>query len=241
MNNNELFDKILFDFHKNNITNDIILLGSWCLHLYKEHYKSNEIPVFRTSDIDLMVPYPSKIHNNVDIPELLKNYNFKPIYSLNKNYVKFDNPDLRVEFLTPEYGKGSDKPHEIPNYKINAQGLRYISIAIDFNKEIKYKEIPIKVPEPSCFLLIKLLTIPKRQNKEKQDKDIRTVDYLSKFILNNTDHKNMLIKIYSKLNKNWQKTILNTAKEHSLENIYIELEKVRNKSKGIRRYPQRAD
>jgi len=231
MNNQHLFDSILFDFHKNNILQDCILLGSWCLVIYKEYFKSNRIPILRTLDIDLMIPYPNRIKNNVDIPKLLlEKYNFRPKYSILKNYVKFDNPDLRIEFLTPEYGKGSDKPHDIPNYKINAQGLRFISLAIDYKTEINYKNIPVNVPEPGCFILLKLLTIEKRQNKEKAKKDIFTVNKLGDFINNNPEQKKRLIEIFSKLNAGWKKTILRSASKYT--DIYndILIDKDINKS-----------
>ena len=67
MNNVSLFDNIINEFHKQKILPDLILLGSWCLVVYKEHYKSAEIPLLRTQDIDLMVPYPKKIKNKIDI------------------------------------------------------------------------------------------------------------------------------------------------------------------------------
>jgi len=206
-------------------------LGSWCLLVYKEHYKSEEIPLFKTTDIDLMIPFPNKIKNKVDIPKLLEKYGFDPIYSISKNYVKFDNPDLRIEFLTPEYGKGTDRPHEIPNYKINAQGLRYISLAIDYKIEINYKNIPVNVPEPGCFLLIKLLTIPKRQNAEKAKKDIYTVNRFGDFIANDPEQKKRLREIFSKLNEGWKKTILKSANKYTT-NIKEILDDNRVKKKG---------
>ncbi len=219
MNKVELFNKIINEFNDKKILNDLILLGSWCLLIYKEHYKSEEIPLFKTTDIDLMIPFPKQIKNKVDIPKLLEKYGFDPIYSIRKNYVKFDNPDLRIEFLTPEYGKGTDKPHDIPNYKINAQGLRFISLAIDYKIQIKYKDIPINIPEPSCFLLIKLLTIPKRQNVEKAKKDIYTAKRLGDFIVNDPGQKKRLIEIFSNLNEGWKKTILRTVRKYT-DNLY---------------------
>ncbi len=189
-----------------------------------------------------MVPFPNKIKNEIDIPMLLEKYDFIPIYSITNNYVKFDNPKLRLEFLTPEYGKGTDKPHEIPKYKVNAQGLRFISLAIDHQTVMNYKNIPITVPEPSCFVLLKLLTIHKRTNKEKAKKDIFTVNKLGDFINSNPEQKGKLINIYSSLNDSWKKTILKTANKYTdnikeiLNNRNIDKnDDVKNKDKGRRR------
>jgi len=40
-----------------------------------------------------------------------------------RGYVKLDHPDLLLEFLVPEKGKGTDKPHPLPKLGMNAVAL----------------------------------------------------------------------------------------------------------------------
>jgi hypothetical protein len=53
-------------------------------------------------------------------------------------YVKYVHPDLEVEFLIPERGKGRDKPYTIDKFHINAQGLRYLDLLQRHGMETSY-------------------------------------------------------------------------------------------------------
>jgi len=48
-------------------------------------------------------------------------------------------PELELEFLTPELGRGKNKPYELPKLHINAQGLRYLNLLQSNVLKIKYK------------------------------------------------------------------------------------------------------
>ena len=51
--NKDLFHKMLIEFHSKGVLTNLILIGSWTLHIYR-HYFSNtpEIPILRTTDVD---------------------------------------------------------------------------------------------------------------------------------------------------------------------------------------------
>ncbi|MCK4695669.1 MAG: hypothetical protein KAT74_07890 [Candidatus Cloacimonetes bacterium] len=69
-NNNDLFHKILIEFHSKGVLNNVILIGSWVLPIYR-HYFSNtpEIPILRTADVDFLIHNPPKISTKIDIPK----------------------------------------------------------------------------------------------------------------------------------------------------------------------------
>lgn len=52
-NKNKLFENILLALNKAGILQDIILIGSWVLPVYKYHFSNSAgIPILRTTDID---------------------------------------------------------------------------------------------------------------------------------------------------------------------------------------------
>ena len=62
----DLFYNVLKKLTENKVLKDIILIGSWVLHVYKDYFHSDEIPIKRTLDIDFLIPNPPKIkHKNI--------------------------------------------------------------------------------------------------------------------------------------------------------------------------------
>ena len=48
----EKFDEILHVLSKVGALKRLILVGSWCLLVYREYYRNELIPVLRTMDLD---------------------------------------------------------------------------------------------------------------------------------------------------------------------------------------------
>lgn len=114
----ELCLEILRRFHKEGILDNLILIGSWCVYFYADYFRG--IPyidqaTIRTRDIDFLVDDPAHIKREIDIPALLKDLGFVTIYKGSKGYIKLDHPDLILEFLVPEKGKGSNRPTRCQN------------------------------------------------------------------------------------------------------------------------------
>jgi len=100
--------EVLHRFAEVGILKDIVLIGSWCLYFYKEYfYGVYVIPTLRTRDIDFLVPLPPKIKKRVDVPGILSDLGFVIEFVGSKGYLRLGHPDLIVEFLVPERGKGS--------------------------------------------------------------------------------------------------------------------------------------
>ena len=58
---------VLRELSNAEVLDDLILAGSWCQFYYRILFdEAPEIPLIRTTDIDFLVPNPSKIKKSVD-------------------------------------------------------------------------------------------------------------------------------------------------------------------------------
>jgi len=159
----------------------MVLIGGWCLYLYRVYYKDPpEIIALRTSDIDLLIPRKIHLVNNCDLTSILKELGFEIVYSP-EGHIKFTREDFDVEFLTPEIGGGSPKPYEFKQLNLNVQQLRYLTILQDNVITIKYRGIPVIVPNVQSFIVHKILVMDKRK-LDKRLKDMETVKALLDFM-----------------------------------------------------------
>jgi len=96
----DLFEKILARLDGAGVLGKFILVGSWCLPVYQEHYGDwNGIPVLRTNDLDLLVSDPTHIRQNTDVAAILCGLGFEPLHDLTTGLVKYEHRSLEVEFL----------------------------------------------------------------------------------------------------------------------------------------------
>lgn len=120
----KLFDITLKALHDAGVLSELILIGSWCQHLYKFAFdNANEIPALITSVIDFLIPYPHHIQRKINVPDILLKLGFEIVASPVSGYTKYIRRELEVEFLIPEVGRGSDKPRMVEELSIKAQGL----------------------------------------------------------------------------------------------------------------------
>lgn len=206
--------------------NELILIGSWCLYFYRIYFKNSpEIPAVRTLDIDFLIPNPPKIKKEINIPEILENLGFKPMRSYPSGYTKYTNPELELEFLTPELGRSKgDKPYKINKLHVNAQGLRYLNLLQSYTIKIKSGGLKVKLPEPSAFVLHKFIIFERREKEEKMIRDLNAAKNIGEFLLKDTKQKNKLKEIFASLPKNWKRRIEKNIKENlpSLYDFLIE-------------------
>lgn len=147
-----LFLKVLREFHKAGVLKDLVLIGSWCHYFYRAYFNdAPEIPLVRTLDLDFLIPKRRLAKTKADIPEVLAGLGFEPLRQYPSGLVKYGHPDLEVEFLVPERGRGEDRPVSIDALGINAQALRFLGILGDHTIEMRHDVLPIRLPEPtSC-------------------------------------------------------------------------------------------
>lgn len=214
--NVDLFESILKDFDDNGILQDFILIGSWALRVYSEHFQNDpQVPVVATQDMDFLVTNPPKVSREVDVPELLSKYDLEEQYSPRGDYSKFIGPDFEVEFLYPEKGRGEPTGKKISDLKIIATPLRYMNFIQDYAVTMEYKGHEVRVPEPTVFVLMKyLLTIKRKaEDKAKIAKDLSTAQDLEFFLLEN-DYQDDFIEQFNDMPKKWQKDLLKVLEEN---------------------------
>jgi len=216
LENNNFFVKTLKALHDAGALKELILVGSWCHHLYRFYFNNApEIPIVRTLDIDFLIPNPARIKKEINIPEILTRLDFIPLHHYITGLTKFVHPELELEFLTPDLGRGKgSKPYEIAKLHINAQGLRYLNLIQAHAVEVKYLNMFIKVPEPAAYVLHKFIVFELRNQEAKQERDLYSAKAITEFLIGNDNQNQKLVNIFYSLPLKWQKKILKNTKLH---------------------------
>ena len=212
-----LFLNTLNALYESGVLEDIVLIGSWCHYFYRVYFSNaQEIPLLRTLDIDFLIPNPFNIRKDVNIPEILGNLDFVSSHDYLTGYTKYVHPELELEFLIPELGRGQgNKPYEIPKLHINAQGLRFLNLLQSHTIKIEYENINVIVPEPSAYVLHKFIIQERRINKEKQKRDLLSSKEIGEFLIQNQTQQKKMSEIFNSLPVKWQKIVLRVLKINS--------------------------
>lgn len=210
-NQYRLCETILRRLHESGVLDGMVVAGSWCLLFYQSYFdRKNFTPTIRTRDLDLAVPIPTRFTDKVDVGELIADLGFVADYRGKEGYVRFMHPDLILEFLVPERGRGSDDAFDIPELGVNAQPLRYLDLSLTDTIRLDFRGIPIRLPHPVRFALHKLI-VAERRNNDKSDND-RTQAIMILEALRQTDEAHLISDVYRSLPKKWQHTIDNSLK-----------------------------
>lgn len=206
----DLCMKIIRRFHDAGILNDLILIGSWCAYFYQDYFKGTPYADrlnIKTRDIDFLIDSPSRIKHSVNIPELLADLGFVIIFKGRKGYIKLEHPDLLLEFLVPEKGRTSDKPHQLPQLGINATPLRFLNFLSANTLKVKMDQFQITVPHPANFALHKLIIFQRRSIEEKAEKDRRIAIEILQALIKKGD-SSVIRRVFDSIPQKWQKKIL---------------------------------
>lgn len=168
----ELCVEVLRRLDKAGVLKNLILVGSWCIPFYQDYFKTVKYSSsIRSRDIDFMVPGSIKVKAKVDLVELLKDLGFVVGFQGREGYIRLEHPDLAIEFLVPEKGRGSNKPFPLKELSINAQSLRYLSLLTQRVINTEVGGVKISLPHPAVFAFHKLIVAQIRKNKDKEAKD----------------------------------------------------------------------
>ena len=110
---------------------------------------------------------------------------------------------LKIEFITPEKGRGVDSAIRIKKLGIRAIPLRFVILLLDNPITIEEKGIKILVPNPVNFCLHKLIIASRRRKIDKSLKDLQQAIYTSVII-----DKEETQKLFVLLPKKWKKAII---------------------------------
>lgn len=171
--NNDFCLEILKRLSDAGVLKHIVLIGSWSIYFYKYYFKSKDYSTFiRTKDIDFLVPLPAKFSLQANIFELVKDLGFIESHRGSKGYIVLEHPDLSIEFLVAERGRGVGRPYFVPQLSINAQPLRYLDFLAENIIFVNAEGLVLKLPHPAAFVLHKFIVFKRRKKIEKHDRDI---------------------------------------------------------------------
>ena len=207
----DLFQSILEVFGRLGLWDDgVELIGSWSFLLYQHHCGAPPYPL-RTQDVDFLVPrlYPKR--EAVDLAGALAPLGFQVDFSP-RGVIHFVHPDLKIDFLPPERGKGDDAPRTIKPLGINAIQLRFLDMLFDHPLSVKEGSVTVRIPNPTNFCMHKLIIAQRRTKPDKAKKDIEQPVYLFSIL----DPKEFRSRVKA-LPTKWQKMISKSLlKAHSL-------------------------
>jgi len=222
---NSLCLEVLNRLNEAGVLKDLIIIGSWSIYFYKYYFKSENYSTYiRTKDIDFLVPLPLKFQKEVNVFELVKDLGFLEKYRGSKGYIKLEHPDLSIEFLVPERGRGEDKPYSIPQLSINAQPLRFLDFLVENTISINAEGLDIKLPHPAAYALHKFIIFKRRSKPEKHDRDIEGALRVFNELIRRKKHSEIRY-IFKRMHNKWQRKILGNLKsieEPEIVNILTE-------------------
>jgi hypothetical protein len=130
-NQSKLCREVLTRMRDAGLLEDLVLIGSWCLAAYRDYFSgTGHVRTLRTRDLDFLVPVPTTLRTKVDVVELLDDLGFIMGHRGVQGYMILEHPELSVEFLVPDRGRGTDRAIDLPMLGINAQPLRFMDIAL---------------------------------------------------------------------------------------------------------------
>ena len=218
----DLCIEVLRRLDKAGILKDVVLIGSWCIPFYKDYFRSTNYSLsLRTRDVDFLVPSTTKFKRKIDLSKLFEDLGFVVGFKGEEGYIILEHPDLAIEFLVPEKGRGSNKPFDLPHLGVNAQQLRYLQVLSQDIIKVKREGLVVKLPHPALFALHKLIVAQVRKNKDKGEKDKEEALRTLRAILEK-DGPRVILRYFQLIIPAWRKKIiksLQSAEETEFLNI----------------------
>jgi len=201
------------------VLSKIILIGSWCLPLYRDlYFCDREISALRTRDIDFLVSRETKFNNKVDLPALLEDLGFILDHSFLNGYVKLVHPELIIEFLVPETGRGTSKPYPLPELAMNAQRLRFLGLLESDTITVDFNGLKVTLPHPVNFGLHKMIVSSRRKNIDKKAKDIKVGLEVLRLCIDNMDEPK-LVELFKNISQKQRKKVIKSFEDNEAEDI----------------------
>lgn len=199
--------EVLRRLEKARVLKDLILIGSWCCYFYKDYFDGEtHLSALRTRDMDFLIQIPPKIHVTVDIAELLKDLGFIPDFHA-KGFSRLSHPELIIDFLVPERGKGTDRLYPIKALGVNAQPLRFMDLLLSDPVTVKTHGFTLTLPDPILFAFHKLIVSRRRKVKEKKAKDVSQAVEILRTVRDQGQGPRAKL-FFKKLPAKWQKMVL---------------------------------
>ncbi|MBI2362573.1 MAG: hypothetical protein HYV15_04240 [Elusimicrobia bacterium] len=166
-----LFQRILKAFDSLGLWKDgVELIGSWSFLLYQRHLGVRPMPL-RTQDVDFLLPWPYPKERLVDLSTALGELGFRTV-TTGTGPMCFVHPELKVELLVPERGKGGLDFRFVKALGVRALPLRFLDMLLKDPIRLKEGGVAVWVPKPLHYCLHKLIVAQRRKVAAKREKDI---------------------------------------------------------------------
>ncbi len=214
----DLCFKVLQRLHKSGALHEMVLVGSWCAYFYKDYFESGwDYSALRTRDMDFLIATPPKIKRHVSVPDLLNDLGF--IVDMHQEgYMRLDHPELIIDFLVPEKGRGSEGPYNVKNLGVKAQPLRYMNLLLDNTITVHSHGFELTLPHPIDYSFHKFLVSPRRKEVDKRLKDHRQALDVLRMVMN-TAERGKIKRTFDSFPAGWRKTILSGLKQSEDQDI----------------------
>ena len=213
-----LLHKVLRCFYEAGALEELILVGSWCMYFYKDYFSTKSYrPSIRTKDIDFLVPLPIKSKTKLYVAESLKTEGFITTFN-NRGYMRLEHPEIIIEFLVPERGRGTNKPYPLPHLGVNAQALRFLDFLVENTIIIASEGFNIRIPHPAAFGLHKLVISKRRKTEEKFIKERQEALMVLGTLIEQKESNGIKI-MFDKMPFAWRKKVFDVLKEANREDI----------------------
>ena len=169
----KLCDAILCRLDAIGVLPHFVLIGSWAVYFYRHYFKPDIYqPSIRTRDMDILINWPPpRLAQAVDLPRELAVLDFVTGYRGDEGYMILQHPEILLEFLIPERGRGGSEAVFLPQLGVNAQPLRYLDMLLEDTITIRHGRLSLRLPHPARFALHKLLVAGRRRDTVKAEKD----------------------------------------------------------------------
>lgn len=185
----------------------MVVAGSWCVLFYQAYFDRRIYgPTIRTRDLDFAVPVPLRSRKKVDIAKIIDGLGFVLDFRGEQGHMRFMHPDLILEFLVPERGRGTHDAFDIPALGVNAQPLRYLGMLLMDTITLEFRGVPVRLPHPARFALHKLIVAERRDNADKAERDRAQAVLVLNAILDSGECAT-LRQVYTSLPAKWRRTI----------------------------------
>ncbi len=218
-----LCEEVLRRLHNAGVLDGMVVAGSWCVLFYQAYFDRKTFsPTIRTRDLDFAVPVPPRFDKTVEISKTLDGLGFVVDFRGEQGHMRFMHPDLILEFLVPERGRGSDDAFDIPALGVNAQKLRFLDLSLTDTITLEFRGIPVRLPHPVRFGLHKLIVAQRRDDADKAERD-RTQALLVLDAVVDAGDGESISKVYSSLPRGWRQSIDKSLAQAGREDMVTEL------------------
>ena len=176
------FVGLLKEFQHKGALEHLVLIGSWCLPVFREHYPIPHF-AFVTSDVDFSIYRPRDLRrsSSIALQESLTKLGYIPksgILSKAEKYIPAPDSEgnsLSIEFLC-EQGRNTLEPYHLPGLGIVANPVPFQKILLENPMKLTYKKIPVQLPQPAIWAIHKIAISQLRQGKDRELKMIKDMD-----------------------------------------------------------------